>query len=315
MKKKIIGIIICTLMTTTILLPTVYSTEVINKPNSEKTILENLQLKCAFSGVGDNLDKWAKTPTIDISGISQPCVEIYTLYEILPFGGDEYGRIKISENGGSTWTELQKINGYTSNWITMEVGLGNITSNNIIIGFEYTTKTNSNSDGWWIEKIIVKGSHEIYYSEDFSGYDLGDPFGEWTITVQAGFPNAPPDAPIILGPINGKPNVDYNFTLTTTDLDGDNVFYYIEWGDGTNTGYIGPYQSGELVTKNHTWTKKGTYTLKAKAKDTKQEEMNTWGTLTLTLNKNKGKQTNIQQILEKLIEWILSLFPIFNRII
>jgi hypothetical protein len=315
MKKKIIGIIICTLLTTTILLPNVYSTEAINQTNTEKTLSENLQVKCAFSGVGNNVDKWAKTPTIDLTGISSPRLEINIMYEILPFGGDEYGYIKISENGGSTWTVLQKINGYTAEWVPMIIELGNVTDRNIIIGFEYTTKSNSNSDGWWVKDIIVKGSHEIVYSEDFSDYDLGDPFGDWTITIQAGFPNAPPDTPIIYGNTTGKPNEDYNFTLLTTDPDGDNVYYWIDWGDQTNTGYIGPYQSGELITKNHTWTKKGTYTLKAKAKDTKQEEMNTWGTLTLTLNKNKGKQTNIQQILEKLIEWILSLFPIFNRII
>jgi hypothetical protein len=315
MKKKIIGIIICTLLTTTILLPNVYSTEAINQTNTEKTLSENLQVKCAFSGVGNNVDKWAKTPTIDLTGISSPRLEINIMYEILPFGGDEYGYIKISENGGSTWTVLQKINGYTAEWVPMIIELGNVTDRNIIIGFEYTTKSNSNSDGWWVKDIIVKGSHEIVYSEDFSDYDLGDPFGDWTITIQAGFPNAPPDTPIIYGNTTGKPNEDYNFTLLTTDPDGDNVYYWIDWGDQTNTGYIGPYQSGELITKNHTWTKKGTYTLKAKAKDTKQEEMNTWGTLTLTLNKNKGKQTNIQQILEKLIEWILSLFPILNRTI
>ncbi len=301
-------------MTTTILLPSVYSIEAI-QPNSEKLMPENLQVKCAFSGVGDNLDKWAKTPTIDITGISSPRVEIKTLYEILPFGGNEYGYIKISENGGSTWTVLQKINGYTSNWITMDVGLGNVTSNSIIIGFEYTTKTNSNSDGWWIEKIIVKGSHEIYYNEDFSEYDIGDPFGDWTITVQAGFPNAPPDIPVINGPIKGTTGGDYNFTFITTDQDGDNVYYYIDWGDGTNSDYIGPYPSGQQIIKNHTWTTKGTYTIQAKAKDTKGEELNIWGKLTFTVNKNKNKQTNIQQILEKLIEWILSSFPLLNRII
>ena len=121
MKKKTIGIIICTLLTTTILLPTVYSTEEKYTPNQEKTILENLQVKCIFSGVGNNLDKWAKTPTIDLTGISSPRLKIKTMYEILPFGGDEYAYIKVSENGGNSWTELQKINGYTSQWLTMEL--------------------------------------------------------------------------------------------------------------------------------------------------------------------------------------------------
>jgi hypothetical protein len=53
----------------------------------------------------------------------------------------------------------------------------------------------------------------------------------------------------------------------SSDPDGDNVFYYIEWGDGTNTSWIGPYLSGEIVNISHSWMNEGMYSIKAKAKD------------------------------------------------
>ncbi|MCJ7697710.1 MAG: hypothetical protein MUO73_05215, partial [Thermoplasmata archaeon] len=79
--------------------------------------------------------------------------------------------------------------------------------------------------------------------------------------------NAAPDMPIINGPTKGISGVSYNYTFMSSDPDGDNVFYYIEWGDGTNTSWIGPYLSGEIVNISHSWMNEGMYSIKAKAKD------------------------------------------------
>jgi hypothetical protein len=54
----------------------------------------------------------------------------------------------------------------------------------------------------------------------------------------------------------------------TTDPNSDDVYYWVDWDDGTNTGWVGPFPSGMMVTLNHTWSQPGTYTLKVKAKDT-----------------------------------------------
>ena len=55
--------------------------------------------------------------------------------------------------------------------------------------------------------------------------------------------------------------------VSTLDPDGDDVFYLIDWDDGTTSDWLGPYQSGEIVEINHEWTEPGTYEIKAKAKD------------------------------------------------
>ncbi|MBE3136863.1 MAG: nitroreductase family protein [Thermoplasmata archaeon] len=80
--------------------------------------------------------------------------------------------------------------------------------------------------------------------------------------------NNPPMAPSISGPSNGLAGVLYNYTMVTTDPDGDHVYYWVDWDDGTNSGWIGPFTSGTPIPFNHTWSQPGTYTIKVKAKDT-----------------------------------------------
>ena len=90
--------------------------------------------------------------------------------------------------------------------------------------------------------------------------------------------NQPPTIPELSGPEKGSPGVNYNYTVRSTDVDYQGILYYIDWGDGTNTGWIGPFSPGEEIIINHTYTKKGTYTIKAKAKDVLNAESD-WATL------------------------------------
>ena len=70
----------------------------------------------------------------------------------------------------------------------------------------------------------------------------------------------------------GKTSNNYNYTLISIDPTDDNVFYYIEWGDGEIEEWIGPYSAGELITVNHSWSEDGYYSIRAKAKDDQGEE-------------------------------------------
>jgi hypothetical protein len=77
--------------------------------------------------------------------------------------------------------------------------------------------------------------------------------------------NSPPSAPVITGQTKGKHDVGYNFTFTSTDPDGDNIYYWIEWGDGCpSSGWLGPYPSGHTITVVHTFPK-GTWTISCQA--------------------------------------------------
>jgi hypothetical protein len=88
----------------------------------------------------------------------------------------------------------------------------------------------------------------------------------WHFTTTSA-PNNPPSAPTITGESSGKANTNYTYTFVATDPDQDTLQYYIDWGDGTNSGWTGPHGSGAQAQLGHTWTVKGTYTITAKARD------------------------------------------------
>jgi serine protease AprX len=77
-----------------------------------------------------------------------------------------------------------------------------------------------------------------------------------------------PLTPTINGPTEGNVGQSIEFTVETTDPAGGDLLYYIDWGDGTSDDWFGPYNSGEVVTIEHTWANKGSFTLLAKAKNT-----------------------------------------------
>ncbi len=77
----------------------------------------------------------------------------------------------------------------------------------------------------------------------------------------------PPSIPVLTGPTSGVINELYTFEAVSTEPDGENVFYYFDWGDGTNSGWIGPFASGVTGSAQKAWNAVGSYTVKAKAKD------------------------------------------------
>ena len=91
-----------------------------------------------------------------------------------------------------------------------------------------------------------------------------------------------PTVPLIQGPTEGKPKVSYPYTVVAMDPEGDEIFYYVDWGDKTNLSWFGPYPSNETVNISHTYAKKGSYTIKVQAKDIYYAE-SVWGTLEVTM--------------------------------
>ena len=61
------------------------------------------------------------------------------------------------------------------------------------------------------------------------------------------------------------------------------MYLWVDWDDGTQGPYSGPYESG-IVNLGHTWYEKGDYTISAKTKDVYSDESE-WGTLEVTMPK------------------------------
>ncbi len=116
----------------------------------------------------------------------------------------------------------------------------------------------------------------------------------------------PPDAPTINGQTSGKPGKEYEYTFNATDPDGDDVRYIIDWGD--NTSNMTDYNpSGTDVKVKHTWSKKGNYTIKAKAIDI-YGTVSDWATFTVIMPRNKVLANSCQL-------WFLERFPILQKIL
>lgn len=101
------------------------------------------------------------------------------------------------------------------------------------------------------------------------------------------YTQSPPNAPNITGKTPGKVGKNYEYSFKTSDPDGDKIYYHIDWNDGTNTGWIGPYYHDEEVKVTHNWNKKGTYVISAKAKDYYGNEGET-GYLEVTMPKTNS---------------------------
>ncbi len=88
--------------------------------------------------------------------------------------------------------------------------------------------------------------------------------------------SAPPEAPqiqIITDPVYTQAT---QIEISSIDDDGDNVSFYIDWGDGQITDWTQTIPSAETMTLTHTWTRPGNYEVRAKAKDENQV-VGPWG--------------------------------------
>ncbi|KYK29248.1 hypothetical protein AYK20_06055 [Thermoplasmatales archaeon SG8-52-1] len=103
--------------------------------------------------------------------------------------------------------------------------------------------------------------------------------------------NQAPEKPIVNGPEQGIPGTEYEYSVQTIDPEGQDLHYYIDWDDGTITGWIGSYASGEEVTFNHTYEKKGKYTIRVKARDEIYAESD-WGKFDVTMPRSKTFETS-----------------------
>lgn len=85
------------------------------------------------------------------------------------------------------------------------------------------------------------------------------------ITITGNVAPNQPEMP--MGPINGKSGISYTYTSSTIDANGDLIYYQFDWGDNTNSGWIGPYESGSEISASHIWDAKGSFPVKIKAID------------------------------------------------
>ena len=119
--------------------------------------------------------------------------------------------------------------------------------------------------------------------------------------------NYPPNLPSISGATNGKIGQLYEYSLNSIDINDDDVFFYINWGDGIieTTPLV---KSGEEIIVEHFWENENTYNISVKAIDIYNAESN-WNFLEIKMAKS-----NSFDIFELIIRFLIDnklIFPIF----
>ena len=118
--------------------------------------------------------------------------------------------------------------------------------------------------------------------------------------------NESPESPAkVEGPDNAKINEEQEYTTSTVDYDGDQIYYMFDWDDDTHSEWLGPYNSWEACIGRHTYTEQGEYRVRAKAKDIHGIQ-STW---------RQAEEVNAKyNIIQKMFERYPLIYNIFKEI-
>jgi hypothetical protein len=101
------------------------------------------------------------------------------------------------------------------------------------------------------------------------------------------------------GTVSGETGVEYTYNTSSSDPEGDKLYYWFDWGDDTNSGWLGPYNSGDIVSSSHVWNTRGNYDIKVKAKDIDGAQSQWSDSLVISMPKSNSILTQIYQNFEE----------------
>ncbi len=227
----------------------------------------------------------------------------------------DYAMIEVSLDGRS-YDFLDGFTGTSSGWQEKQYPLTDYIGKSIFIRLRYITDQNTLEEGIYFDDItpvvewdsisilsdtitnnyynITDKQDGIYYYR-VKGYNSEHMWADFSTLEDSMVDissNDPPNTPTIDGPTNGKSGQEYDYKFLAIDTDGNDVYFYIQWGDGDIVDWTGPYLSGEEIIHSHNWDDIGTYTIKVKAKDTNGAE-SSWAELKVTMPRARNLFNNL----------------------
>ncbi len=123
--------------------------------------------------------------------------------------------------------------------------------------------------------------------------------------------NQAPEKPdIIVGKSTGSAGKEYTYSTSTVDPDGDQLYYWFDWGDNTDSGWIGPEESDNQINATHSWDEPGNYQIRVKAKDINNAQSEWSDPFSVSMPKNREKISRFIDFLENL-QWIYNLLQFY----
>ena len=133
------------------------------------------------------------------------------------------------------------------------------------------------------EAFVYAETHDAQpESPQYSDYpeDIGS-----VLTLWPG--SEPPETPTNPnGPEGWIQYEEATFSSSTTDPEGDSIYYLFDWGDGNNSGWVGPYASGQTGKASYIWVDLGNYEIKAVARDENGVQSNWSGPSDISIVEN-----------------------------
>jgi len=118
---------------------------------------------------------------------------------------------------------------------------------------------------WSLREMYV---NDLWGDIKYEMFEWGSIWGNPDLSMGPVIISDPPAKPTRpAGKTLGVQNEEYTYTSSTTDPDGDQIFYLFNWDDGSNSGWMGPYSSGQTGEASHRWTVLGNYSVTVKARD------------------------------------------------
>jgi hypothetical protein len=111
-----------------------------------------------------------------------------------------------------------------------------------------------------VHKYVTLGYKKVVLTV----YDNEDNQGSASKTLLV---DTAPNKPSLTGPSSGRVREEYTFSATSTDNDGDDIYYRFSWDDGASSDWFGPHSSGDPVDATHEWVSQKSYSVKVKCKD------------------------------------------------
>lgn len=239
--------------------------------------------------------------------------------------------MKIDDDGNEIWTQIFIETPFFDTGLSLEktsdggflvAGEIGTNLNNPVMFDSILIKTNSMGNKEWSMRLGGSGSDSFYEAlQTIDGgyiaagfttsYGLGSQ-DAWVIKL-ANFENQIPNKPLRpTGITEGSINNEYTYSTTAVDPDGDVLFYLFFWDDGTDSGWLGPYSSGEECNASHTWMSKGNYNIKVKAKDINGAESDWSDPLPISMPRNRFLHNSF---ILKLFERFQIIFHMFQYIL
>ena len=215
-------------------------------------------------------------------------LSFWCLYDLS--NNSNYGFVEVSRDG-RIYSILDSFTGSSHGWVYREYPLDSYFGSSIYIRFRVlrsvsgmggneffvddisptpffrnTTILSSTIHGY---SYSVEGKDDGVYYYRVRGFNSEHGWGDFSCLekVVVASSNNPPSPPVIRGRLLGWVEKGLTYDFKVHDVDGDNLSLYVNWGDGTVSGWINNLPSGETISLTHSWMKPGFYIIEAVTRD------------------------------------------------